>query len=403
MTPRISSRRIAVLAVIALAMLAMLWLVVAVGVAGITRFRAPAVAMALWPGDSRATAVQASLLITQELRPADLARAEALARQSIARDPTFGVAWRVLGFVADARRQRPAAARLMKRSEQLSRRDLATELWLIDYEVARNDVAGALRHFDIALRTSATAPQILFPVLREAISDDRLLMPIARVLAQRPEWRDRFLRDAIDSSTSLSGLAGLSLALDRVGAPLAAEQRQQLDNRFVDARAYALVKRVNRLPSAGQFVVDPGFERSRDSYRFGWTLPSGDGPFVERLATPTGRGIRLNFSDTDGGGGLVAQQVLVLAPGRYRLSYEAGLETANAGSGPVWGINCGDRGGTAAATIPIVAPSAGGRYSSPFTIPATRCSGQLLVLVTRPTGNERGTVGWVDNVTIVAE
>lgn len=400
--PRMSPRRIVALSLIVLAALAALWLVVAVGVAGVTRYRVPALALRVMPGDARALAAQAAVGLTPQLKATDLATAERLAKESIARDPTVSVPWRVLGFVADARRNQALAARFMMRSEQLSRRDFPTQLWLIEYAVARDDVAGALRQFDVALRTSNLAPQLLFPVLREAISDERLLPPIARILASNPAWRPRFLRDAIDNSSSFDGLAGLALALRQVGSPLDDDQRQQLDNRLIAGRAFAQLKRVNRLPTNGQFVLDPGFERDRVPYRFGWYLPSGDGPFVERVAAASGKGNRLQFTDSDGGGGLVAQQVLTLPPGSYRIRFDAAMEMDSLGSRPIWGVNCGDRNGAAVATIPITVPRGGGSQAATFTVPAANCTGQLLTLVARPNGSEQRATGWVDNVTIVA-
>ena len=44
----------------------------------------------------------------------------------------------------------------------MSRRDLPTQLWLIEENVNRNNVPGALRHYDVALRTSLSSHELLF-------------------------------------------------------------------------------------------------------------------------------------------------------------------------------------------------------------------------------------------------
>ena len=62
------------------------------------------------------------------------------------------------------------ARQLFHWSDRLSRRSLPTRLWLIQDAVDHGNVAGALRDFDIALRTTTDAQPILFPVLAKASS-----------------------------------------------------------------------------------------------------------------------------------------------------------------------------------------------------------------------------------------
>src|SRR3546814_1290750 len=74
---------------------------------------------------------------------------------------------------AFARGDQAKGERLLAYSQKLSRRDLRTQLMAIELAVAQGDISGALRHYDIALRTKKNAPELLFPVLTSALPDPR--------------------------------------------------------------------------------------------------------------------------------------------------------------------------------------------------------------------------------------
>ncbi|MFV3464693.1 hypothetical protein ACNJFH_21305, partial [Mycobacterium tuberculosis] len=106
----------------------------------------------------------AAQLLTQPDRDGSYARAWRLAQAALQRDPMSVRAVSTLAFLAAEKGNAVQAARLLAYSERLSRRDLPTQLALIETKVQANDVVGALVHYDRALRTSKTSEAILVPV-----------------------------------------------------------------------------------------------------------------------------------------------------------------------------------------------------------------------------------------------
>ena len=66
-------------------------------------------------------------------------------------------AWRTLAIISTRPGQGEA---LFHFASSLSRRDVPTQLWLIEDAVRKNDIPGALSHYDAALRSSLASQQI---------------------------------------------------------------------------------------------------------------------------------------------------------------------------------------------------------------------------------------------------
>ena len=136
----------------------------------------PQLAAKIAPWNAPAAADAAAALGTDPRKP----EARALVRRALARDLTQvqAIEQRALDEALSGNSGR--ARRLFALSDRLSRRSLPTRLWLIQDAVDRGNVAGALRNFDIALRTTTDAQPILFPVLAKAAADPTLTNPLAR-------------------------------------------------------------------------------------------------------------------------------------------------------------------------------------------------------------------------------
>ena len=163
---------------------------------GLATFRAMTLKplLGVMPFDARAKVKSAEMLLARtRASPPAVARARTLALAALRRDPTMAPAWRLLALAASMQGREREAARLFHFAERLSRRDLPTQLWLIEESVSRNDIPGALRHYDIALRTSLASPELLFPVLTRASGDNNVVGPLGTLLASDPPWRETFL------------------------------------------------------------------------------------------------------------------------------------------------------------------------------------------------------------------
>ena len=128
----------------------------------------PAYAYSLASGDGRVTARLSQAVLTAKPAAPERDRATRLAWLALRQDPTAVRAAITLGLSAQLGGEINGARRLFAYAQALSRRELQTQLWAIEDAVSRDDITGALRQYDIALRTSRKAPDLLFPVLASA-------------------------------------------------------------------------------------------------------------------------------------------------------------------------------------------------------------------------------------------
>ena len=387
------------LLLIALGAIAAGWLSLAVGAAGTTRQHAPQRALEWWPNDARALAELASRTLA-EGSPAQRREAGAMAARAIRRDPLLPDPYAVLALsrVEDER----FATRMMGYSQDLSRRNLATQLWLIEDAVRRNDVAGALRHYDTALRASPRAPELLFPVLSAAIAEPAVTTELARVLAREPRWRIAFIAHAIEHSPVPARIDDLSRLSARLGHPFGAGLDTLLITRLVDEgqyrRALALYERAIDPAQARRLIRNGGFERPGAGTSFDWLLFDEGDLWARRGQGPDG--IRLEFGANAGRGGAVARQTLLLPPGRYRLGAESGSLEGGDAISPTLVVRCAGEGGAELLRLPLRMPADGAaRSAAAMAVPAG-CPAQTIALelVGDPAGAERS--GWIDSLTV---
>ena len=305
-----------------------------------------------------------------------------LVAQALARDVTLTSATEIRALQAQAERDPAREARLFALSSEISRRSLPTRLWLIQRSVEKGDVAGALDDFDIALRTSTAAPDVLFPVLARAASDPALAAPIARVLDRPQDWRLVFLHYAITEAHAGPGVTAVLMRMRDRRAILEGQVDDALVGELVSEQAFGLARQVRLAfgppPDTG-LVADPRFAEPRQSYPFGWNLVDGGIAGAHR-ARLHGRPV-LEYQTSPGGGGAVATQLLTLPAGDYRLTVTTAKPTRDSLSQPFWTVTCG---GDAGRQIGLIDQpgTAGAAAALDFTVPPG-CDGQWLMLTLR--------------------
>jgi hypothetical protein len=358
----------------------------------------PERARALSPGDGRITALAAQTLAIADATPADRIRADRLARTALQQDPTAVSAVSTLGIDAQLRGDTAGARRLFAYAETLSRRDIATQLWAVEDAVGRGDVNGALRHYDIALRTSSTAPDLLFPVLASAIADPAIRVALTRTLAARPSWGDAFLTYVAAKGPDPRATARLLTGLRRAGLAVSDGASAEIVNLLISS---------NFLDDAWSYhaSVHPGIDRrrSRDPRfmaevaapsPFDW-VPLNDGGITTSIQRGDRGGI-FDFAVPASVGGPLLRQVQVLPAGDYRLEgHGSGIEQPE-GSAPYWVLSCGDGRELGRVVMPN-SSQAGGRFAGRFVVP-TGCPIQTLTLVARPSDMVSGVSGEIDQV-----
>ena len=355
-------------------------------------------AYALAPGNGHVAARFSQQLSGPEASPSDRGRAVAAAQEALRHDPTAVEAVATLGLEAMLKGDEERADRLLAYSQRMSRRDLRTQLTAIELAVARDDIAGALHHYDIALRTKKDAPGLLFPVLTSALGDDAIRTGLVRTLNDQPIWGLDFVRYVAKSDGDPAASASFFRALTAQRFPVPDSASSAVVNRllvaglFEDAWSYYAVSR----PGADRRRSrDPNFKSLLEAPSvFDWVAMGGTGLSTALVPDPA-NGL-FDFTVSMGNGGVLLQQLQMLPQGDYMLEGRStGIEQPS-GSRPYWTVRC--RNGQEIARVDVPNSSqAKGRFEGQVRIPAN-CPVQMLALVARSSDDSGGVTGQITQI-----
>lgn len=364
--------------------------------------RMPDLALQWWPWGAVPKATIAGKLVTgQNPTSADLQRAEQLARDALMREPVSVDAVRNLALAAARREKIAEADRLFAYSERLSRRDLTTQLWMIEKSVRENDIPRALQHYDRALRTSRQAPDILLATLVSASDDPGVSKPLGDLLARRPAWWNQFLslaiRDVKDSRflSRVGSRIRLNLA-DPAEALLSRHilERMVRDGHYADALEF--YRQLNGLPrSNAELLRDGGFGQDRKLPPFDWWLRD-EADLSASKEVFGAADVRLVLRASGGRGGEVARQLLTLPAGTFEISGRAGETGSGRLVQPIIGIRCLNKPELIRFALPP-STEAAVSFKQTFAIPAQSCGAQTISIRAAPATE---TEAWVDDIQI---
>lgn len=369
------------------------WVVVAVGFAQSIGRARPDVAARVLPGSAAVQIALAdrALFRTPPARP-DLAVARTHALLALRRSPLQVGAWRDLALVASAQ-QRPArAGHLLAFAQSLSRRDLPTQLALIEQAVRDGKVSEALVHYDIVLRSSIKADATLLPVLAAASATADVRPALARLLHRSPQWRRRFLVQMNDAAPSAEAYAALVDDLRRTGGVIEPDLIAVAASRFAlggsFAPAWRLYDAVTEAPA--QLLRDPDLLQLHPLPPFTWLLESGGG--VDVRINQQGRDRRVELASPRGDAGPAARQLLHLGRGQYALAFRAGPLDGEAPASVMWQVYCGVHGPQLATGT--VSTARAQRVVGRFDVPVS-CPTQWLLFSVGAGTTDSGVAGWI--------
>lgn len=267
-----------------------------------------------------------------------------LARRVIRHDPLNARAFRLLAEVTDDVEQVRA---LMQAAAKRSRRESIAIFWLLNDSFVAKDFARALDHADILLRTRGQLTPYVMSYLG-SIAEDPLGRPlIIQRLAAAPSWRRGFFselpRNVRDPRTPLE----LMIALKDAGKPVAQSELGPylaflIGNNLVEQAYNSWLQLLPKEQLAGLgLLTNASFELDPSGLPFDWVIARPLNAVVELAAAREASGARalhigfgtgrIRFPETS--------QVVMLAPGRYRL--EGKLRgTIIAKRGLRWQLRC---------------------------------------------------------------
>ncbi|HTH29390.1 MAG TPA: hypothetical protein VL918_13105 [Sphingobium sp.] len=367
--------------------------------APVERKRHPDRALKLVPFDAQALAGSAFVAIASNQSPATLERAGAAARRALAREPINVTALRTLGLVAAARRNNSQAEASFRLVEKLSRRDLPTQIWWIEHEVARESVPGALKYFDEALRTSPRSSDILLPVLVNAMVEAEIAREVRPFLSSRPSYFRQFFIQATDTTPNINHVATLGMQLlDRQSA----DDRDLINRiilRFGRDKKFESAWRVFSWGNGGKpfgTLVNGDFESPNLFSLFHWNAPENDTLSAETSAR---EGSNVLYLVARGPRGVASRQLLRLAPGQYELSAQVGDVPDARIDRPSIDVECAS--GSKQALAPVAfppSPNLASTLRAQFEV-APGCPFQWLNL-RASSSTEEETRAWIDNIEI---
>jgi hypothetical protein len=362
------------------------------------RAAAPAQAHEWAPKDGRLTGLLAQQMSGPGAAPADRSRADVLADLALRQDPTAIAAVVALGINAEVRGDIGRARHMFAYANILSRRDLPTRLWAIEDAIGRGDIPGALRQYDIALRTSRTAPNLLFPILGSAIADPAIRTALTARLRTRPTWAGPFIVYLADDGKDTSAAALLFRSIARAGLPLPDGPRAVLLRRLVEEGKFDDAWNMYAAVTPGAYrrwSRDPHFTAKSDQPSvFDWTPVEVDG--TTAVFQRGDNGNVFDFAVPSGMGGPILRQLQLLPPGEYSIEGRStGIDQIDSAL-PYWVLSCEN--GTEIGRVTVTSSNrAGGRFAGGLNVPA-RCPVQYLTLVVRPSERVEGVVGQIKTV-----
>ncbi|MEM6474708.1 MAG: hypothetical protein AAF687_00930 [Pseudomonadota bacterium] len=308
-----------------------------------------------------------------------------IVRRSVAQLPLNAPAFRLLGLSSAANADLPGVRAQMAISERMERRDPAAQLWLIEDAVQRNDVAGALRHYDLALRNDESTRAVLYPVLTDAMENAAIRARFVPYMSAPPPWLESFLRFAVSQTQQPVAIADLAKRAGGFpdGAPYTSLDRELLTQlvAFEDFEAaIAHFKRIKDADLSAATTLALTDKTTDEAYMpITWQAFSIDGiePFV--LSSPEGAGaVEIEAELEAGYTGPVARKLVALKPGSYTVTAAMRAEDFGGLDRAVWSITCAGGSGAPLANDAVDLADEFDLRSS-FTVPAD-CPVQLALV-----------------------
>jgi len=366
----------------------------------------PGLALSLKADNPQAQLNVANRLVTSKPGSSNPGAAEKATRRLMTTAPLQSGALRDLGIVADANGQEGRAQAIMGRAGARGFRDNRVQVWLFQQALSRHDSGETFLRMDAVLRTNPDLDARMFPWLASLLNDPGNIGPLSRRLAADPSWRESALIYLSTHAQDFHPVANLFDALVKLGRGPTDHEAEALLGRMAKEGRYeeAYLLWVSYLPprALGDLgdLYDGAFQGLPGSPPFNWGLFRAPGRTVA-IAKPTPSAkYALHIEYPVETSLELAEQILVLPAGSYRLSGQFMVSRPAAGAHLQWTVICAISGATLAATRESGDSASGWRpFSVDFEVP-DHCTAQCLRLEGHP-GDEFGDLSaWYGDLAI---
>lgn len=362
----------------------------------------PQTALRLAPGSAHLLSRAAE----GELKAGRPETARRLAQRALQKAPLNVRALRVAGLAAMETGDEASADRILTLAGNWSLRDDLVHGWLVARRMRQNQSASALAHADTLMRRRIDMQPAYFDMMIALAlkNDTQAQGALVRLLQRDPPWRTGFFLHAAAKRETTPVAAAAAAALATEGAPLTEAERSLVYSALVRWELSAALPPLrSRLEGDDRpTLTDGGFESGGGAAPFGWRMPTAPGVLSEIAVNPEGDGHGLYASLGDMGGRTVAEQLVLLTPGRWRLTGRLRAEQNLPQDRVAWTVTCASAAAAStqpAVTLPLgpVRSGAWRRFSGDVVV-SQACPALWLRLVSLPQDRRRSLDLRIDDV-----
>lgn len=334
-----------------------------------------------------------------ELKAGRAENAAALSEAALKTAPFTLRSLRVLAEVYESRGDLARADQLMTLAGNWSLRETEAHAWLMENRLRRGDYASSFAHAETLLRRRAEIGDQVMTFFKAAyVHDPRARAPIVALVAKKPIWRPRLVDSFVLDAEGLGALLSMAQPLESLNAPFTDAELTVIYNHAAVQESVATIRgfRVaTGRPRNAVGVVDGGFTGRGGLGPLGWRLNSQGGSIAAFEGDGDAGHLLVDF---DGQATApLAEQLLLLPPGAYDLSYDMPGDRTEV---PLtWIVTCFENGAVLFNESQNGLFATDGSSLARFVVPGG-CEAQWLRLTPLETGRGRAGVARYDNLNL---
>jgi hypothetical protein len=292
-------------------------------------------------------------------------------RDAAAKEPLAPEPFLVRGIQAQLAGEEMAAQRAFEAAQWRDPRSLPAAYFLADRYFQTGDSTRGLREVAVLARLAPTGTGTVAPYLAAYAASPANWPKLRQLFEANPDLADPTLTKLASNAATVPAVLALADPREKArDAPWLPPLLNSLIGAGQYGQARAIWERVSAFPSSsGELVYDAGFTDKMAPPPFNWALTSSTVGVAERQS---GRRLHVVFYGQEDG--ILATELLLLRPGRYRLSMQL-LGDPTRARALAWSIWC-DKTDAPIASVTVDAAAANG-WS--FQVPAS-CPAQWLKL-----------------------